>query len=249
MASFGENLRRERELRGISLREIADASRIGIRFLQAIEEDRYDRLPGGIFPRAFIRQYATHLGLDPDRVVADFVFAQEVESAKPPVAPPPPPPARFPRACLIAASIALGVLGLGLIVFSVFKPRSTQVIVQQPIVVPMPGTPAGLSVYSAMQPTRDGLVLTLSAQQECWVQARVDGNTVLNQVLEEGETKTIEARGEIVLSVGNAGGISFSVNDRPGISLGRAGEVRRNIVITRESLPLLIDVKPTTGNS
>ena len=53
MGSFGENLRRERDLRGVSLREIADATKISSRFLQALEEDRLDVLPGGLFPRAF----------------------------------------------------------------------------------------------------------------------------------------------------------------------------------------------------
>ena len=71
MGSFGENLRRERELRGVSLREIADNTKISIRFLEALEEDRVDVLPGGLFPRSFVRQYATFVGLDPDRTVAD----------------------------------------------------------------------------------------------------------------------------------------------------------------------------------
>jgi cytoskeletal protein RodZ len=80
MASFGENLRRERELRGIDLREMADATKISIRFLQALEQDRVDILPGGIFPRAFVRQYAKYLGLDPERLVAEFVYAHGGET-------------------------------------------------------------------------------------------------------------------------------------------------------------------------
>ena len=73
MGSFGENLRRERELRGVSLREIAEGTKISLRFLQALEEDRVDVLPGGLFPRAFVKQYAVFLGLDVDKAVADFV--------------------------------------------------------------------------------------------------------------------------------------------------------------------------------
>ena len=65
MASFGENLRRERELRGVDLHEMAEATKISIRFLQALEQDRVDVLPGGIFPRAFVRQYGKYLGLIP----------------------------------------------------------------------------------------------------------------------------------------------------------------------------------------
>ena len=75
MSSFGETLKRERELRGISLRDIADGTKISVRFLQALEEDRVEVLPGGLFPRAFVRQYALYLGLDAERMVAEFVSA------------------------------------------------------------------------------------------------------------------------------------------------------------------------------
>src|SRR3989442_5444515 len=81
MASFGENLRRERELRGVDLRDIAEATNISLRFLQALEQDRADVLPGGIFPKAFVRQYATYLGLDPDRLVAEHGYSHGGEAA------------------------------------------------------------------------------------------------------------------------------------------------------------------------
>jgi cytoskeleton protein RodZ len=86
----------------------------------------------------------------------------------------------------------------------------------------------------------DALVLTLRAQQDCWVEVRADGQTVLNRVLTGGETATLEAHGQIVLSVGNAGGLAFRVNDRPGMPLGKSGEVKRNIVITRDNIPSLV---------
>ena len=96
MGGFGEKLRRERELRGVSLREIADGTKISLRFLQALEDDRVETLPGGLFPRAFVKQYATFLGLDADRTVADFVATHgEFAPERKPVAP---PPARRPIA-------------------------------------------------------------------------------------------------------------------------------------------------------
>src|SRR5262249_1574914 len=101
---------------------------------------------------------------------------------------------------------------------------------------------------AAAQPA-DGLGLTLSARQSCWVAAQVDRQTVLNRVVNEGETQTLEAGGEIVLSVGNAGGLAFRVNDKPGMPLGRSGEVRRNIVITRQSLPSLVEDTPPARSS
>jgi cytoskeleton protein RodZ len=72
MASFGENLRREREMRGVSLQEISSATKISVRFLQALEDEQFDRIPGGVFTRGFIRAYAKYLGLDEDQVLAEY---------------------------------------------------------------------------------------------------------------------------------------------------------------------------------
>jgi cytoskeleton protein RodZ len=75
MAGFGEYLRREREMRGVSLQEISIATKISIRFLQAIENEELSKLPGGIFTRSFVRTYARYLGLDEERVLADCQLA------------------------------------------------------------------------------------------------------------------------------------------------------------------------------
>lgn len=75
MSAFGESLRREREMRGVSLDEISSATKISLRFLDAIEREDFSKLPGGIFVRSFIRSYARYLGLDEERVVADFQAA------------------------------------------------------------------------------------------------------------------------------------------------------------------------------
>ncbi|MGD0922348.1 MAG: RodZ domain-containing protein [Terriglobia bacterium] len=72
MASFGENLQREREMRGVTLQEISAATKISVRFLQALEAEEFTKLPGGIFTRSFIRAYAKYLGLDEDRVLAEY---------------------------------------------------------------------------------------------------------------------------------------------------------------------------------
>jgi cytoskeletal protein RodZ len=69
---FGEHLKREREMRGVSLEEIAAATRISTRFLEAIENERWDQLPGGVFNRGFIRSIARYLGMDEDSLVAEY---------------------------------------------------------------------------------------------------------------------------------------------------------------------------------
>jgi cytoskeletal protein RodZ len=258
MASFGEKLRHEREMRGVSLREIADGTKISVRFLRALEEDRIDILPGGLFPRAFVKQYATFLGLDVEALVADFTQTHgepqverravtPVESRRPAIT--------GGQALLAAAAVVVVVLALR---------RTGPEADRRPR--PSPAA-AAVAAATAVLPTdrvypsptglpaagsQSGLVLSLTAQQDCWVEVRADGATVMNRVLAEGDTETLEAQGEIVLSVGNAGGLRVRVNDRPALPLGRSGEVRKNIVITRQNLPSLVDqdqAASTDGNS
>jgi len=85
MISIGEELKREREFREISLRDISDATKINIRMLEAIEKDRFESLPGGIFNRNFIRAYAEFIGLDPEVIIRKYIVqtGTDVESRLP----------------------------------------------------------------------------------------------------------------------------------------------------------------------
>jgi cytoskeletal protein RodZ len=243
MASFGENLRRERELRGISLRDVAEATKISTRFLQALENDRVELLPGGVFRKCFVREYARAVGLDPDHAVADFLFAHPQAEAQRP----------RPSSPLPAGTLAVGgviLLGVALALArssSLQAPRTAKETAppsQAPRVVVDRAAPVPVQASAPGAEPAQGLVLTLSARERCWVSVQVDGRSVLNRELGEGETQTLEAAGEIVLSVGNAGGLAIRLNDHPGLPLGRSGEVKRNIVITKQSLPSLVEDLP-----
>jgi cytoskeleton protein RodZ len=72
MPTFGENLRREREMRGVTLEEISESTKISTRLLKALETDQFSELPGGIFTRNFIRAYAQYLGLDEEHALAEY---------------------------------------------------------------------------------------------------------------------------------------------------------------------------------
>ena len=74
-SGFGEHLRREREMRGVSLSEIAAATRISIRFLEGLEHEDWSRLPGGVFNRGFVRTIARYLGLEEDGLLAEYSMA------------------------------------------------------------------------------------------------------------------------------------------------------------------------------
>ena len=70
---FGSRMRHAREQRGVSLRQIADSTKISVSQLEALERNDISRLPGGIFSRAFVRSYAAEVGVDPEQTVRDFL--------------------------------------------------------------------------------------------------------------------------------------------------------------------------------
>ena len=75
MPSFGEKLKLEREKRKITLEQISSSTKIGTRMLQALEEDKFNQLPGGIFNKGFVRAYSRCVGLDEEQTVADYLEA------------------------------------------------------------------------------------------------------------------------------------------------------------------------------
>jgi len=83
MGAFGERLQREREMRGITLEEMSESTKISSRSLLALEKEEFDKLPGGIFNKGFVRAYAHYVGIDEDRAVADFIAASGGEKDQP----------------------------------------------------------------------------------------------------------------------------------------------------------------------
>jgi cytoskeletal protein RodZ len=83
MDSIGAYLRRERELRHVSLEELVQLTRVPLKMLQRIEEDRFDELPGEVFARGFLRSYARALGLDCEEVLSRFADGRKVDQPVP----------------------------------------------------------------------------------------------------------------------------------------------------------------------
>lgn len=88
MTSMGEILRRERLKRRLDLEGVSRELKISPRLLEAIEDERFDRLPGGVFAKSFVRQYARMLGLDEEEIVSELQRILE---------PPPPDPEPAPE--------------------------------------------------------------------------------------------------------------------------------------------------------
>ncbi|GAB4110823.1 MAG: hypothetical protein OHK0013_46740 [Sandaracinaceae bacterium] len=123
MESIGQYLRTERELRRLSLEELSQTTRIPLRSLQLLEDDRLDGLPGEVFVRGFVKSYARAVGLPVDEVVRRF--EESSRPSKNPSAPTLPVVGQGDRGRRFGLAIALVIL---LILFTlalsiVLRPR------------------------------------------------------------------------------------------------------------------------------
>ena len=81
MPSFGEEIRRERELREITLAEVAEATKISVRFLEAIESNDFACLPGGLYNRGIVRAYCQFIGADSEAMVNAYLLEEQTRAA------------------------------------------------------------------------------------------------------------------------------------------------------------------------
>lgn len=150
--SFGVWLRRQREARDISLREIADASKISLRYIEALEQDRFDILPARVFVHGFLRQYAKYVGLDADEVVNHFISSQQtVEDEEEREEKAPSPERRAGAGWWMSSALFAGVAGVlvlaALVAFKTERKRSQEAPAAAPatvasteVVPPPPGS-------------------------------------------------------------------------------------------------------------
>ncbi len=255
MASLSERLKRERELRGVSLKQISEETRIGVRFLQALEDDRLDIIPGEFYRRSYLRAYARYLGLDEDRAVNAFEFERKDKSSQTEAEPGSGDAARFPALPLwlkwVGASLGIGlplVLLLRAIPAStgaralVPPPRQEREAPPGPSVQPLQNVQheTAAAIPSSPFPAESALVegtlrLVLSLEEPCWLEIAADGEVVVSGLKAQGFRQEVTALRELRLWLGNAGGVKLLLNDRPAISLGRSGQVRKYLTITLDN--------------
>jgi cytoskeleton protein RodZ len=111
--NFGERLKRERELREVSPNEVVVATRISLRFLEALENEDWDKLPGGIFNRGFVRAIARYLGLDEEHLLAEYDLARGDQVPEPAPSPEnriPSPPKWIIVALAVGATVVIAAL-------------------------------------------------------------------------------------------------------------------------------------------
>ncbi|HEY6842931.1 MAG TPA: RodZ domain-containing protein [Thermoanaerobaculia bacterium] len=248
LASFGEELRREREIRGISLKEIADATKISKRFLEAIERNDHRTLPAPVFTRGFIREYARYLGLNADDIVNRYNFAaagdDRIEKSPhldrlaqrevPPKKGIPPPYARIDRNVymLIVIIAALGAATY----FAIRHKRSiaSATQIETAIAQPRPKIVKVQPPPQAPPPLPAPMRMTIDVDRASVIVLDADGKEVINETLHRGDHRVVEANDSFHFrTIGNAGGVRLALNDQPLPSLGDDGQVIHDRVFNR----------------
>jgi cytoskeleton protein RodZ len=290
VASLGQDLKKERESRNISLDEMASSTKIVGRYLAALENDRLGDMPGGFFVRGIIRTYATYLGLDVNEVLSRYEEAGLLDDR-------PDTRAAAPNAgslralartnrVLITAVIAAGIILI--LVALMFLRRSrrprplpvrapqaaaaTLLPQAQPYSPPPPPAekpavekpadekppaekPAAQESAAAMpgaEPAKEeskGLTMDISFQADTWIQVYADGSLKISGLFPAGQQARVQAEKEIRIDLGNAGGLTFLLNGKPGKALGKSGEVIKDIRITAENFKDFLSPEERTGPS
>jgi cytoskeleton protein RodZ len=253
--SFGEELRRERLIREISLEEISQATKISVRLLIALEESDLKRLPAPTFTRGFIRAYARHLGIDPEEKVNAYLADLAEKPLDAPTAKKARPRSRFLRGRRATAGTIVGVVTAVLLLLGLIaSPERRMKPVRERRVAPRAAPVAFKNVAASSEPTPaqaapapaaavipepaangPSITLTLEFEQDSWTRLDADGETVLQGLVRHGELRRFQARDGFRLTLGNAGGVRVSVDGRALDPLGRAGQVVRDVKLPTSS--------------
>ena len=232
----GTTLRIARERRGLSIAQLAAKTKIPSSGLHAIEDNAFDRVPGGIFARGFIRAYAREVGLDSEEMIQQFLT--ETEATLPPA-----PDTRTPREGAVEEidqlqidpespgsrpdwgyALIVAALVVGLISFNRSGASEGAGTPSPAAAEAAAATVDGAnSVPGAIATSGAALRVEMHARGECWVKAIVDGRTVVARLLQPGERVTTDAQHDVVLRVGDPAAFRYSINGRPGLPLGEAG--------------------------
>lgn len=318
MTAIGETLRRERLRRNLELDAVSHELKISQKFLEAIEDERFDELPGGVFAKSFVRQYARMLGLDEEELAGEVQRAVEPPSVNSRAADQSRHSApveihvprveewenvsggRFPRSSPLPALALVVVMMLVCSGVYAWWQRSTRHVapsregaaaaqatapaqqpqapspeaaVQPPAALPEaslsaqvqapaqstpdPATPAVTPASTALPaesirpagvpaatPGGGQVLVAMTADEPVWVLARTDGKFSFSGTLEPNKTRTVEGNESVLLRLGNAGGVSFTLNGKPVGMVGPKGQVR-TVQFTSGGFQIVAAPKPS----
>jgi len=240
-------LRHAREQMGLSLRDVADRTKIRAAILDAIDHNDADRLPPPIFTRGFVKAYAREVGLDPQTVARRYFqepaaapAGSATKTRDRPVGDGASAPAFPERATSDLITTALIVVaGLLFIVPGFWKPAGPSGPAAPSVEAAAPSATPGTAIDAAVATTgaaRTSIVrLELLPQGPCWVEATADGTRVIYRLLNAGDRYALEGFDDLVLKVGDPAVLVFSIDGSPGRQLGPAGRPA-TVRITRENI-------------
>jgi cytoskeletal protein RodZ len=242
---IGNSLKEAREARNLSLEEVEEETKIRRKYLQALENEQYDVLPGQVYAKAFLKNYARFLGLDVEEVMESFNYAtvkeepQEQESINIRRLKPESKQSPRPRYWLYLATVVI-VLGLSISVYYTVRsmglknPASENFRAGEQAQNPT-SEQSGPSIGQqpqAQAPTNKqaGVKLTFNVTKDtCWIRVVVDGTPAFQGTVPAGQTQEFTGSEKISFTLGNAGVVQVQLN---GQDLGfLAGE---GAVINRE---------------
>ena len=238
--NFGERLKRERELREVSPNEVVVATRISLRFLEALENEDWDKLPGGIFNRGFVRAIARYLGLDEENLLAEYDLARGDQSGEAPSTPEnriPSPPK------WIAVAFALGALALlaALIAAGVYGWRrySAHRSGGPPSAVTTQSLgaaePASLPAGDPNQANSAALDLSVSTSAATRVRILADGKLVLDSEIPAGQNRHFSAETAFEVTAADSSAVLLELNGQTMPPIGSPGS-SGTIVLSHKDL-------------
>lgn len=262
-SGFGERLKRERELRGVSRDEVCAGTRITARYLEALENEQWEILPGGVFNRGFVRGVARFVGLDEEDLLAEYDAARNEQQSQTGASIPvvTQVPKRKRRALLVPVAMACTtclLLATGWFTWrrhdELARRRGEAVSATQVSVAtepPAAGTSADTAVAATGSPPIPSatpaenptpLELKIKAGKETSVTVSADGTKIFEGSVIAGQSRTFTAQATIDISAKDAGALLLELNGQTLAPLGQPGQPG-NATLTRE------DVKTTGGGA
>lgn len=228
-------LREAREAKGLSHRQLAEATKLSVRAIELLEHDRVGELPEGIYRRSIVRAVAREVGLNPEQLLTEFTTAHPDDLAAPTAAVivEPKPTSSFQRALAIVS--AMLPMAAGILYFTLPADRAPAAVlppstIEQRRPEPIRPTAAvmpigGFAPVSLPEAHPVPVVVTLTISSRCQLRVLADGNEIVARVMQPGETVPIELGRELMLLGDNASAVQFSINGQAGRLLGEPGDL------------------------
>ena len=240
-------LQAAREKKQWSLEDTEEITKIRVLYIKALEEEKYEVLPGTTYVKGYLRTYAKQLGLDSDEIIRLFNASAAPEPS--PVLEVPNLLVKFRPLWVRPAFIGgMAVLAILLVIAIAFLRDSRNNPVDAPYAPaalpsapqdtkPSTSAPVVPNTSNVTTPTQEGLTAQLVFTQPCWIVVKVDGQPSLQGEFANGISKEVTGTTKIeLIDVGNAGGLSVTLNGKVLPSLGKPGEVLHNVVLTKDNL-------------